>query len=190
MQGRFLLTSDIALAGGDRKDAQYRYILSMILKLRMFNSHPLTAQDFIQRILASQFNLDKLNSCLDDDMAEDHPTRVTVRLFNMLIEECENCEVANTARVAEEPNAQKLVAQFRAFMAELRISENGDLQLLRMCCPVCKAIPMETHVSSCMHLFCEDCLMSLAGSTKDTESRTVCPVCDVPIEESRTVWTC
>ncbi|KAL1981129.1 hypothetical protein VTN96DRAFT_3063 [Rasamsonia emersonii] len=68
-------------------------------------------------------------------------------------------------------------------MEELRSSENEDLQLLGMCCPVCKSIPMETHVSSCMHLFCEDCLLSLAGSTEDTEGRTVCPVCDVPIEE-------
>jgi SNF2 family DNA or RNA helicase len=153
----------------------------MILKLRMFNSHILAAQDVVQSIFDSEAALGEIATLIDNNMPTTDPTLVIVRLIQGLVKESQDRGPNTTAQ----PDPTKIMTQFRAFISELKSSENEDQLLLRLSCPVCKSIPTETHVSSCMHLFCEDCLMSLAESrVENTEKgRSSCPACDVPIEE-------
>jgi hypothetical protein len=157
-------------------EAQYGCMLTMILNLRMFNSHVLVAQNVVKGILAKKQNMADLLALVDKNMDGSNPNRAIVQLIQ---------EVRQIQTASRSPRQElgKLGTQFCEFLRELSAGENDDQRFERMICALCRLIPTETMVTSCMHLFCEDCLTRLAELTDDSAmSQSICPVCDVGIE--------
>lgn len=162
----------------EHADAQYRCILTVILKLRMFNSHVLVAQDVVKEVVAVKENMTELLGLVDKNMEGTNPNRAIVQLIQEMVQH-------QRARRTPRQEPGKLGSQFYEFVRELTAGENNDQRFERMTCALCKQIPTETLVTSCMHLFCEDCLMSLAELTENSgTSRSICPVCEVAIDEA------
>ncbi|RMJ24260.1 helicase [Aspergillus sp. HF37] len=83
-------------------------------------------------------------------------------------------------------NAAKLRRQFREFMAGLHDNEQWIERLSRTNCPCCEMFPEEAIVTSCNHLYCEECYYGLlnARTGRSENGKLVCQKCNVDIEEA------
>lgn len=79
----------------------------------------------------------------------------------------------------------KLINQFHQKMCKLHDEEQWDERLDRTNCPKCKMVPVMPVITSCMHLYCEECYYVL-GSIEPgpSNSKPVCVECNEPIQEA------
>jgi hypothetical protein len=52
----------------------------------------------------------------------------------------------------------KLTDEFCSFLNSLKVNSNLAEVIRRCLCPVCEHAPVEAHITSCMHIYCEACL--------------------------------
>jgi SNF2 family DNA or RNA helicase len=161
------------IASSNNQEAQNRCFLTMILKLRMLNSHPLCVQDILKKLLAVDANLAKLKSLLVEHT--DDETDCSGQIFSLIQ------KLVLAAKQAKKPLQQTDTASLTTQLLE-RIHEwmNNDNQeecQARMKCARCDAVATQTRVTACLHLICEDCLQILKESGSSEDSKVVCPAC-------------
>ncbi|KAE8147933.1 SNF2 family N-terminal domain-containing protein [Aspergillus avenaceus] len=169
---------------------QYRCFLTMILKLRMFSSHILTAQDIVKKLLSGELirELIKLSNSEKDTRG---PSYTIVQWLRAMKREpvLPVYAMDSTGACVEEPSEElggdsdHLTKEFKRFMESLHEKEEWPERLERSNCADCKLIPQKPIITSCMHLYCEECYYTLTeeGSTPTTMKR-ICSKCDVPID--------
>lgn len=178
----------------------------MILKLRMFSSHPLTVQDMLKPMLTDGM-LRRLKSLANAKKDPDHPSsKITKCLVGLQKENTipskpdrptQGSQGGQDSGATEPtPPAQpsqdlqgdpaKLTRQFKEFMTELHDSQQWIERLSRTNCPRCEMFPEEAIVTSCNHLYCEECYHGLlnAGTGRSENGTLVCQKCNVDIEEA------
>lgn len=73
----------------------------------------------------------------------------------------------------------KLTDEFCCFLAPLK-ANNNVIELVRRClCPVCNQPPVEAYITSCMHIYCAECLPS-----SEHENKIECMECEVEITKT------
>ncbi|PYI15018.1 hypothetical protein BO99DRAFT_393537 [Aspergillus violaceofuscus CBS 115571] len=86
------------------------------------------------------------------------------------------------------PNLQgdkeKLVRDYYDLMLELHESGQWDERLKRNSCPHCKCVPVYPVITSCHHLYCEECYIYLSVNQSTYEGKPMCRVCQEPIQEA------
>ncbi|PYH97546.1 hypothetical protein BO71DRAFT_447895 [Aspergillus ellipticus CBS 707.79] len=142
------------------KLAQYRCFLAMILMLRMFCSHILTTQ--IVRWLVS---VRKNTTILAKENQNGNPDQFIGELRG---------------------DSAKLTELFYNHMSQLHEDEQWEERLLRGNCPKCNFMPVGAVLTSCLHLYCEECyyLLENSGTGASTEWKPICNACQVVIEEA------
>lgn len=190
-----------------QKLARYRCFLTMILKLRMFSSHALTIQDMLKSMLTDDM-MRRLISLSNEKRDPEHPSRKITKWLVTLRKDAtipkkpgqtqdsqEN--PSNPANPGIEPpqatepphglqgNVAKLVRQFHALMSELHDSELWGERLSRTSCARCESFPEEAIITSCSHLYCEECYYLAQEQDGQSEGgKTVCCKCHVDIDEA------
>lgn len=170
------------------KLAQYRCFLSMILMLRMFCSHLLTTQCIVKRLL-SEGNLMKRLSKIAKGSEESNPSYTIVQWLSTVRK---NTTVLNerndgdTGQYATELHGDEtaLTKNFRQLMDELHLREIWEERLERTNCPVCKSAPVNPLITSCRHLYCEECYYSLRMDKDNMLMEPKCVNCRVLITEA------
>ncbi|GKZ87241.1 hypothetical protein AnigIFM59636_000370 [Aspergillus niger] len=157
------------------KLAQYRCFLSMILML-------------LKRLL-SEGNLMKRLSRLAKQSGDRDPSftivkwLVSVRRNTTVLDEREN---EDTFQYATELHGDEtaLMQNFRQLMDELHDTEIWEERLARTNCPQCDFVPVNPVITSCRHLYCEECYYSLRMDKDKMLMEPNCVSCRVPIMEA------
>ncbi|KAL4917009.1 SNF2 family N-terminal domain-containing protein [Aspergillus aurantiobrunneus] len=169
------------------KTAQCRCVLVMILRLRMFCSHPLTVQHLLKDLLGPEGSLMK-------ELATSHEARALKYNYKELVKHRYGEQLDQTGDngiLADDPI---LIQRFHQLMLRLN-KENEFIELYdRTVCPNCQLFSDKTVVTSCPHLYCEECFTELymaaeGAETADSRSKGLakpkpsCMKCASPIEE-------
>ncbi|RAH43967.1 putative SNF2 family helicase [Aspergillus brunneoviolaceus CBS 621.78] len=169
------------------KLAQYRCFLTMILILRMFCSHLLTAHDVIKKLLSERLLMAKLSRMANGRDGEDSTFIIVQRLIAIRSNPTVICD-KREEHLVHSPNLQgdkeKLVRDYYDLMLQLHESEQWDERLKRNSCPYCKCVPVYPVITSCHHLYCEECYSFLSVNVSTDEDKPICRVCQEPIQEA------
>lgn len=77
-----------------------------------------------------------------------------------------------------------LTKSFRQLMDELHLGEIWEERLDRTNCPICKSAPVNPVITSCRHLYCEECYYSLRMDKDKLLMEPKCVNCRVSITEA------
>ncbi|PYH38842.1 putative SNF2 family helicase [Aspergillus neoniger CBS 115656] len=108
---------------------------------------------------------------------------VSVRRNTTVLNEREN---EDTSQYSTELRGDKtaLTESFRQLMDELHDREMWDERLQRTNCPECEFVPVKPVITSCKHLYCEECYYSLRMDKDKMIMEPECVRCRVPIMEA------
>ncbi|KAI9375763.1 SNF2 family N-terminal domain-containing protein [Aspergillus egyptiacus] len=184
----------------DFKLAQCRSALTMILRLRMFCSHLLTAQHIIKYLTRSKAIMGKLVESTKRGKSESrYQSSQIVQLlravtynYKSLVKqrETENDQTGDNPIFNNDPT---LIARYVKFMKQLHDEEHWLERYERGICPRCDEIFDKGVVTSCMHLYCEECFALLLSESESITSQSpaswnsevaspICLKCTSPIE--------
>jgi SNF2 family DNA or RNA helicase len=162
----------------------------MFLKLRMFTSHLLAAQDVVQYGLSDEI----VNELRALDEKYDRKVNPSGQITRMLLLAKFECSIPTAPAVPAEDEMThtpptgdrgKLVKEFREFMESLHEEERWQDRLERLECPLCCHIPVKAIITSCKHMYCEECFHQLPDEDGrlGTENK-ICRGCMNPITEA------
>ncbi|RHZ74032.1 hypothetical protein CDV55_109135 [Aspergillus turcosus] len=169
--------------------AQCRRFFSMILKLRMISSHLLTTQDLVKGLL-TPFLMRDLVEIARETRDPEHPSTqitkwfVTLKKGVSLAAAQPDNEDPSQSRSELNGDREELVRQFHKFLTELHENEQWDERLRRTSCPRCGFTPIGPIITSCMHLYCEECYYILKNSLTAADVEPICQICNNPIAEA------
>ncbi|RAH69183.1 putative SNF2 family helicase [Aspergillus aculeatinus CBS 121060] len=170
------------------KLAQYRCSLTMILKLRMFCSHLLTAHDMIKALLSKGTLMSKLGRMSNQQKDPQDPSfiiiqrLISVRTNPTAISDKEKEHLGHSTSL--QGDKEKLVKNYYEYMRRLHDEEEWDERLERNECPQCRSIPVYPVITSCHHLYCEECYSSLSVNESPGQDKPTCCTCQEPIQEA------
>ncbi|CAI7611743.1 unnamed protein product [Penicillium glandicola] len=164
----------------DTKQKQSRCILAVITMLRMFVSHPLLAQRFLEAVLNERV-IEALKLMAQEEGVAETPSGVIIDLILSLGD-----------KIAPRPRPPGDLFELREIyykhMVHIRQTKGRYEELMRKVCPRCDEIVKEENpcvVTSCHHLYCKDCFDLLPDQYGKINSVTrVCTSCKEPIEEA------
>jgi len=171
----------------------------------MFSSHALTIQGMLKQMLTEDM-IQKLIQISNQEKNPEQPSSKITRLlialrrkFTLPGKPAElTKEIASNEKNKEirEPDTglltrivhgdtEKLARKFHQFATELH--ENGQWveRLSRTNYPRCGMFPEEAIITSCKHLYCEECYCRLREGNSQTETgNPTCLICNVEITEA------
>lgn len=179
----------------NHKAAQTRCILTMILRLRMFCSHPLTVQDLLKYLLrpmgSLMGNLTELSQG-EASINEDASREIVSWIFkvknnyNQLVEQRREEEMQPPGRSNIFSFNLTLAQKYRQHTEGLSSDKQHFEYADRMLCPNCGLAPDKKVVTSCLHAYCEGCYTGICMDAEDasrSETKPICRKCTTQIEE-------
>jgi len=156
----------------------------MFLKLRMLASHLLAAQDVI-KCLASGTLMTELHRLVEGGRQQDDPTQIIVTLLDALTSGTIPSESIQFPEKQLTPVSEGLIGQIQNVYGQStpqwsvgRAAKANELPQLRFSSEACIT-------TSCMHVFCEECLLLLREGAESSGLKSpLCPICEVEIEYS------
>ncbi|KGO41713.1 Helicase, C-terminal [Penicillium expansum] len=178
------------------KKKQRKCILTMILKLQMFASHPLTAEDYLKRVC--NFNnglVTKLKGWVKDETSPGSPSPSSKIAKCCLAGKYQTGmptaplrpqTPSENLRPRPPGNCAKLVSKFEMKIKELiREEAYYESDHRTWFCPGCDGLPSRAIITDCQHLYCEDCFDALADEERKTDGVTrLCCSCKIPIKKA------
>ncbi|KAL3475135.1 SNF2 family N-terminal domain-containing protein [Aspergillus californicus] len=160
--------NDLA-AAPNYKLAQCRCSLTMILRLRMFCSHLLTVQHIIKHLMRSGSVVHNLVESakqeefgfLGSSAEIVYWLKALKSNYNNLLKQRETDDPSQTGENPLFNRDPSLLGKFYNFMQQLPNDESGLEQISRGICPKCTSLSDKGVVTSCLHLYCEECFAQL-----------------------------
>lgn len=149
------------------------------MKLRMFTSHLLIAQDYLKRMLSPE-TMEKLRAAICDD-----PQPEDLEICFLLDKLVENQPVISLGAVRK--SSSPSIRQHEVVKKELmdRFSQQSTSLIASntpRSCIICTCSLTESlYFTSCMHSYCKDCYEDSQGESNLTQCE-----CTLPIEEA--IW--
>ncbi|PYH72881.1 putative SNF2 family helicase [Aspergillus vadensis CBS 113365] len=179
-------------------------------KSRLFSLPVIKLPDVNERIVRVQFCaverelynaisevfIENINGCAHLDQPKLAQYRCFLSMILMLLQWLstvrKNTTVLNerndgdTGQYATELHGDEtaLAESFRQLMDELHLSEIWEERLERTNCPICKSAPVNPVITSCRHLYCEECYYSLRMDKDKMLMEPKCVNCCVSITEA------
>ncbi|EKV11056.1 SNF2 family helicase, putative [Penicillium digitatum PHI26] len=162
------------------KERPTRCILAVITMLRMFVSHPLLAQKFLEVVL-NQGVIKALKAMAEEKGVAETPSGIIISLI-----------LAMGDKVAPRPKPpgsfSELLGIYHKHMMKVRKEEGVYAELSYKICPLCIETVKEYRpfvITSCYHLYCKGCFDGLPDQDGKIDTATrVCSSCKKPIEEA------
>jgi hypothetical protein len=166
----------------------------MILKLQMFSSHPLTAEDYLKRVCNCDSALDaKLKGWVKDETSPGKPSPSSIIAkcciagkyqTSMPVVPLRSREASESLRPRPGGNFEELVSKFKEMTKQF--FDNGafyELDHRTWFCPGCDGFPTRAIITDCKHLYCEECFDALADEKGNTDGvARWCRECKIPIK--------
>ncbi|OJZ84527.1 hypothetical protein ASPFODRAFT_720787 [Aspergillus luchuensis CBS 106.47] len=179
-------------------------------KSRLFSLPVIKLPDVNERIVRVQFCaverelynaisevfIENINGCAHFDQPKLAQYRCFLSMILMLLQWLssvrKNTTVLNerndgdTGQYATELHGDEtaLTKSFRQLMDELHLREVWEERLDRTNCPICKSAPVNPVITSCRHLYCEECYYSLRMDKDKLLMEPKCVNCRVSITEA------
>ncbi|KAL3457205.1 SNF2 family N-terminal domain-containing protein [Aspergillus heterothallicus] len=198
---------------GNFKAQQCRECLTMFLRLRMFCSHPLTVQGLLKELLRGGSLMRQLNKLAREGSSDpaDSSVKIVKHIgmlqdqFKLLVQQNQAQRQAHEQEQDQEQEKPEenpmfydntdLITQFTDFMKKLHQDEQWDERYFRSECAKCGSPPDKPVISSCMHLWCDECFTQLCidsqrqesenqGSESSERTKLVCLKCTLAIESA------
>lgn len=175
---------------------QSKCILTMVLKLQMFTSHPLTTEDYLKRVC--NFNsalVTKLKSWVKNETSPGDPSPSSKIAKCCLAGKYQTGMPTAPLRSRAESenlrprppgNCAKLVSKFGDKIKELlRNGAYYESDHRTWFCPGCDGLPARAIITDCQHLYCEECFDALADGEGNTDGvDRLCHCCKIPIKKA------
>ncbi len=181
-------------------EKSYSNVLAMLLRLRQLTAHPFMLQQTIEDLFELE-DVDKLWTLTAPEVsADENPARnMLITMKKMIAEKDKPAEPAQSQTESTGPapaddpiddsstnESRSLVFKFRRFLRDLAESSKWDDLKNRSLCHKCRDPPDEPWVTSCLHVYCRECLNALAyEAAKRDEEQTACLDCGSIYIESR-----
>ncbi|KAL3452103.1 SNF2 family N-terminal domain-containing protein [Aspergillus insuetus] len=189
------------------KEQQCRQCLTLFLRLRMFCSHPLTVQQLLKELLRRGTLLGQLKTLARERSAD--PADASAQIVEY-IEKSRNRykdlvqqnQAQTQAQEQQNPEDKPLfydnidlIEEYSSFMKGLHAQQQWEEAFDRGGCAKCGSPPDKPVITSCLHLWCEECFtqLSINTQTAETESQEsqspeqaqlVCLKCTLSIESA------
>ncbi|OQD60065.1 hypothetical protein PENPOL_c029G07140 [Penicillium polonicum] len=175
---------------------QRRCVLTMILKLQMFASHPLTAEDYLKRVCNFNSTLvTQLKGWVKDETSPGNPSPSSKIAkcciagkyrTGMPTAPLRSRTPSENLRPRPPGNCAKLVSKFAEKINELlRQEAYYESDHRTWFCPGCEGLPTRAIITDCQHLYCEDCFDALPDEKDNTDGvARLCRVCVIPIRKA------
>jgi len=171
----------------------------MFQRLRQMASHIFIVQEALEKELELPA-VDYLWTCIITDNTEHSSNEMDmlVALRKMIAEKEEKPEEGQGTEIsftkpreksdAPKPKKKKsdtLIVRFTKFLKELKKSSKTEELRGRTLCQRCLDSPEDPHVTSCLHLYCKECLNNMANDASDRDlDHTPCDKCGEVYTES------
>lgn len=175
------------LSNQGKLEEQHGLVLTMLMNLRRLTAHPFLIQETIERFQASEIT--KLLTTSDEGDEGDTRGRNMASAMQRMIEATNKPSDA----VEDLPDAvdsdlsqQPLVLKFGKLLRDLERGRKwADLRERRFC-QKCESPPVRPRVTSCLHLYCTECMEALADEAViNDEVESTCITCaEVFVESS------
>lgn len=168
----------------------------MIIRLRLFSSHPLTAQDIVQHILNHGDIFAGLGDLEESDSRVDAASAEIKRFFDSAKDK--PCDRIASIRAQQEAIAKRtsigdsgrLTRDFRRNAKRSHEDENWRdyYERLSQKCSRCNEhFASEIVLTGCAHLYCGDCFNILPDQDGNLAGLPLCCKCESPITEAVTL---
>ncbi|KAI9683632.1 MAG: hypothetical protein M1829_004937 [Trizodia sp. TS-e1964] len=184
---------------------EYKNILVMLLRLRQFTAHMFLCQETLQDLLTLE-DIEKLWAFTVNETKPNNPNNLLLKQARKLIiahtqgngvpgseNSKEGSYIPNhplgDEMAAAGPSVQSdseeyngkgfgLNYRFRKYLRNLRTGEKWDDLRDRSLCHRCQEIPDEPQVTSCMHVYCNECILVLSHeASRQGLDQTSCLEC-------------
>jgi hypothetical protein len=161
----------------------------MMLKLRMISNHMLTTQDLVKGLLTPSLLRDLVEIARETRDPDHHSNQITKWFVTLkkgvsLPSAQPDNEDPSQSRSELNGDREELVKQFHKFTTDLHENGQWDERLRRTSCAQCKLPPIGPIITSCMHLYCEECYFILKNSLTSADGKPICQTCNSPIAEA------
>lgn len=162
----------------------------MLLRLRQLTAHPFMLQDTIENLFELE-DIQKIwDLCASEVNADQNPARDMLATMRKMIQAHQN-----PVEIAQEPNEETVtptgqeedadadesppvVFKFRKFLRELAKSSKWAELIDRSLCHRCRDQPDDPWVTDCGHVYCHECIASLAFDAAEMgETQSACLEC-------------
>lgn len=172
----------------------------MMIRLRLFSSHPLTAQVIVQHLLKNEDIRASLEGSAQDGTHLDHASTEIIQFFDSAKKmsksrdspaavESQQSEIARRTKVGDKTN---LTQNLRKTTKECWDDENWRSYHERVDqkCALCNEhFDPGFILTSCAHLYCGDCFKTLPDNQGTDTGAPVCCRCHIPITEAVVLGT-
>lgn len=157
-----------------------RVTMAMITRLRQMTAHLF----LIQQVMQDMFELDDVEQ-LWDLVKATTPSQDLVLAIKALIANKEDDEepdddfLANTNNETQEyhPPSAALLSKFTDYLKTLIANSNASEFAKRSTCPRCEGPPEDPYVTTCMHVYCKECLAAMVTLAAEQDEGAKCVVC-------------
>lgn len=164
----------------------------------MFSSHILTIQGMLKPLLTDDI-MRHLSTISNHETNPERPSlkitqwlKAMKKQFTMPAKSAEPVQDNRENREADTaPPAQvfhgddkELVQKFHEFMSQLHENGQWTERLTRTNCPSCGMFPEVAIITSCKHLYCDECYYRLREDDQAGTGNPVCQNCNVEITEA------
>ncbi|KAA6409187.1 MAG: hypothetical protein FRX48_06740 [Lasallia pustulata] len=180
-------------------EKKYSSVLTMLLRLRQICAHLFLIQSTIEEL----FEFEDIERLYQGTMGEtnslDSQNRnMLVQMRKLIIEKNKPSESAQTSQDREAssvadadeegPTSQgpPLIFKFRRYLRDLRSKSSWAELQARSLCHRCTDIPTDPYVTSCLHIYCKECLIVMSyDASVNGDDRTSCLACGSVYTESK-----
>ncbi|KAJ5355842.1 Helicase C-terminal [Penicillium concentricum] len=185
----------IERVNASRKKSQSKCILTMILKLQMFTSHPLAGEDYLKRVCNFNNTLDaQLKTWVKDETSTgpSPSSRIAKCCLsgryqtNMPMAPLRSRTESENLRPRPPGNCAKLVSKFKAKIEALwKEKDFYESDHRTWFCPGCEGLPTRAIITDCQHLYCEECFDALDDEEGNTDGVSrQCRTCKIAIKKA------
>jgi len=157
------------------------------LRLRQFTAHPFLIQDTIERFLQTS-EIDKLLVTSDQENETESRGKDMVSAMKQMVEASNKpSDIVEDLTDATDPEVAKqpLLLKFQKFLRELKRGQKWPELKERRFCQKCESPPVCPRVTSCLHVYCTECMQALADEAViNNEQESTCITCAEIFTES------
>jgi hypothetical protein len=194
-----------AFAKADAIDKKFKQVFTLLLRLRQLAGHILLIAKTLKELMASE-DIERLWKLTENEGKVDDENREVLRMLRQSLASAKNAwrnapvdqeaqEQDPTSPPATVPGSLEIGGndenspagpsfKFRRYLRSLREDGRWEKIAQSSLCHYCTSIPKNPHITSCMHVYCLECLESIAYSAAQQENiRAKCIECGTEYEK-------
>jgi hypothetical protein len=194
-----------AFAKADAIDKKFQQVFTLLLRLRQLAGHILLIAKTLKELMKSE-DIERLWRLTENEGKVFDENRDVLRMLQQSLESAENTEptarpdletrdqetnsppeknpLSTEAGDIDKNGAAGLSFTFRRYLKSLREDGRWEKIAQSSLCHCCNSIPKNPHITSCMHVYCLECLESIAYSAAQQENiKANCIECGTEYEK-------